>query len=106
MHFEILVEDLSGKKALDILMPKIIGNQHTFRIIAYRGIGHYIEVQTGRGKMDLLITHNQRKYIVETKIWRGEVRYQAGKQQLAAYIRRKKLRRQNPLRLKPQIREQ
>lgn len=40
MHFEILVEDLSGKKALDILMPKIIGNQHTFRVIAYRGIGH------------------------------------------------------------------
>ena len=29
------------------------------------------EVPTGRGKMDLLITHNQRKYIVETKIWRG-----------------------------------
>ena len=25
MHFEVLVEDLSGKKALDILIPKIIG---------------------------------------------------------------------------------
>ena len=24
MHFEILIEDQSGKKALDILMPKII----------------------------------------------------------------------------------
>ena len=31
MHFEILVEDSSGKKALDILMPKILGDQHTFR---------------------------------------------------------------------------
>ncbi len=40
MHFEILVEDQSGKKALDILMPKIIGNQHTFRVIAYQGIGN------------------------------------------------------------------
>ena len=49
------------------------------------GVMH-IEVQTGRGRMDLLITHNQRKYIVETKIWRGESRYQAGKQQLAAYL--------------------
>ena len=39
MHFEILVEDQSGKKALDILIPKIIGNQHTCRVIAYRGIG-------------------------------------------------------------------
>ena len=39
MHFEILVEDQSGKKTLDILMPKVIGDQHTFRVISYRGIG-------------------------------------------------------------------
>ena len=50
------------------------------------GVMH-IEVQTGRGRMDLLITHNQRKYIVETKIWRGESRYQSGKKQLAAYLK-------------------
>ena len=40
MHFEILVEDSSGKRALDILMPKILGEQHTFKVRAYRGIGH------------------------------------------------------------------
>lgn len=45
------------------------------------------EVPTGAGKMDLCITHNRRKYIVETKIWRGDVRYQMGKQQLAAYLK-------------------
>ena len=45
------------------------------------------EVATGAGKMDLLILHNQRKYIVETKIWRGNVRYEAGKKQLAAYLK-------------------
>ena len=39
MHFEILVEDRSGKRALDILTPKILGDQHTFRVIDYRGIG-------------------------------------------------------------------
>ncbi len=39
MHFEILVEDQSGKKALDILVPKIVGNAHTFRVFAYKGIG-------------------------------------------------------------------
>ena len=50
------------------------------------GVMH-IEVQTGRGRMDLLITHNQRKYIVETKIWLGDNRYQAGKKQLAAYLK-------------------
>ena len=50
------------------------------------GVMH-IEVQTGRGRMDLLITHNQRKYIVETKVWRGDRNYQAGKKQLAAYLK-------------------
>jgi hypothetical protein len=39
MHFEILVEDQSGKKALDILVPKIIGNDHTFKVFAYKGVG-------------------------------------------------------------------
>lgn len=39
MHFEVLVEDQSGKKALDILIPKIIDDRHTFKVHAYRGIG-------------------------------------------------------------------
>lgn len=39
MHFEILVEDQSGKKALDILVPKIIGEGHTCTVHAYKGIG-------------------------------------------------------------------
>ena len=40
MHFEVLVEDQSGKKALDVLIPKIIGDQHTFKVHPYEGIGH------------------------------------------------------------------
>ena len=39
MHLEILVEDSSGKRVLDILMSKILGEQHTFRVIDYRGVG-------------------------------------------------------------------
>ena len=39
MHFEILVEDQSGKRMLDILTPKIIGDKHTFKVHAYQGIG-------------------------------------------------------------------
>ncbi|RKU16976.1 hypothetical protein C6503_11385 [Candidatus Poribacteria bacterium] len=46
----------------------------------------YMEVPTGRGRMDLIILHNQRKYVVETKIWRSERSYSQGKQQLAAYL--------------------
>ncbi|MDR2169713.1 MAG: DUF4276 family protein [Planctomycetaceae bacterium] len=39
MHFEILVEDQSGEKTLNILIPKIIGNEHTFNVHSYKGIG-------------------------------------------------------------------
>lgn len=39
MHFEILVEDISGKAALERLIPKIIGEEHSVRIHAYKGIG-------------------------------------------------------------------
>ena len=50
----------------------------------------FLEVQTGRGRIDLLIIHNARKYIVETKIWEGERYYQAGKKQLVAYLKTEK----------------
>lgn len=40
MHFEILVEDQSGKAALDILVPKIIDENDTFDVKPYKGIGH------------------------------------------------------------------
>lgn len=39
MHFEVLTEDISGEKMLRILIPKIIGNTHTFTVHHYRGIG-------------------------------------------------------------------
>lgn len=47
----------------------------------------FLEVPTGRGRMDLLISYNQQKYIVETKIWEGTRRYAAGKKQLASYLK-------------------
>ena len=47
----------------------------------------YVEVRTGRGRMDLIILHNGEKYIVETKIWGGKSFYQAGKSQLAVYLK-------------------
>jgi hypothetical protein len=42
MHIEILVEDSSGEKLLQILLPKLLGYQgkpHTWRLHAYKGIG-------------------------------------------------------------------
>jgi len=40
MHIEILIEDQSGKVALDLLIPMLIENtETTFRVIPYKGIG-------------------------------------------------------------------
>ena len=39
MHFDVLVEDQSGKKALDVLIPKIIGEGHSIFVHSYKGIG-------------------------------------------------------------------
>ena len=51
-----------------------------------QGVMH-LEVQTGRGRIDLLVNHHNRKYIVETKIWQGEKSYRDGIAQLAAYLK-------------------
>ena len=61
----------------------------TYLDLFARSVGGVLsfEVETGRGRMDLLITRARRKYIVETKIWRGNIRYQMGKKQLAAYLK-------------------
>lgn len=42
MHFEILVEDASGKIALEPILEKILGpnkQDHSYRIFPYKGIG-------------------------------------------------------------------
>lgn len=39
MHFEILVEDQSGKRMLELLLPKLISAGHTTRIHPYKGVG-------------------------------------------------------------------
>ena len=61
----------------------------TYLDLFARSVGGVLsfEVGTGRGRMDLLIAHKGRKYIVETKVWRGDRRYQTGKRQLAEYLK-------------------
>lgn len=57
MHFEILVEDQSGKVALDNLVPKIIGYEHTFKVQSYKGVGRIpknINTQVDASKRILL----------------------------------------------------
>ena len=43
MHIEILTEDSSGARLLASLLPKLVGEHgepHTWRVHAYKGIGH------------------------------------------------------------------
>src|SRR5687767_11123572 len=42
MHLEVIVEDQSGAKAVDILLDKLLGpnqQQHSWRLHPYKGIG-------------------------------------------------------------------
>lgn len=56
--------------------------------------GHlYPEIPTGRGRMDVLMLYRDEKHIVETKLWRGEKRFNAGKKQLARYLQKEGVRR-------------
>ena len=56
------------------------------QVVKAQGGVMYLEVPTGRGRMDLLVVHRGRKYIIETKIWQGAASYAAGKRQLAQYL--------------------
>lgn len=39
MHIEFLVEDQSGERMLNRLLPKLLGDPHTFAIRSYKGVG-------------------------------------------------------------------
>jgi len=39
MHFEFLIEDQSGAKAMEILLPKLLDGKATYRIRPYKGLG-------------------------------------------------------------------
>jgi len=50
MHFEILIEDISGKAMLDLLLPKLLGSQDTFTVHPYKGIGRLPKNMSSSGK--------------------------------------------------------
>jgi hypothetical protein len=39
MHFEFFIEDQSSGKAMEILIPRLLGDEITFRIHTYNGLG-------------------------------------------------------------------
>lgn len=74
MHFEILVEDQSGKRMLDILIPKIVDDGHSFIVHSYKGVG--------RIPRDMRDTQNASKRILLEnlpKLLKGHGKTQAGR---------------------------
>ena len=42
MHIEVLIEDSSGHRLLDILLPQLLGRYgqtNTWRVVSYKGLG-------------------------------------------------------------------
>ncbi len=46
----------------------------------------FTEVESGEGRLDLIIVHQGRRYVIETKIWRGQSYFDQGLDQLADYL--------------------
>lgn len=46
----------------------------------------FVEVPSGRGRTDILILHQDHKYLIETKVFIDQYYFQQGKQQLADYV--------------------
>jgi len=46
----------------------------------------FSEVNSGTGRLDLLVVYHGRRYIIETKIWDGQAEFEQGLAQLARYL--------------------
>lgn len=56
---------------------------------ALQSVGGYvvIEAVSSAGEIDLLVLHRGQRFIIETKIWYNNAKYEAGKTQLVNYLR-------------------
>jgi len=81
-----------GREAFKVTpMPQEATGQYllmAYLDIVVRQIGgaHFTEINSGEGRLDLVVVHNARRYIIETKIWRGPALYEEGLSQLADYL--------------------
>ena len=81
-----------GREAFKVTpMPQEATGQYllmAYLDIVVRQIGgaHFTEINSGEGRLDLVVVHKGRRYIVETKIWRGQALYEEGLTQLADYL--------------------
>ncbi|MEK9150318.1 MAG: AAA-like domain-containing protein, partial [Candidatus Desantisbacteria bacterium] len=97
VHFKEFVERV-GVKLFDIVSSrKESAGQYllmSYLDLFIRTLDGYsiIETPSGRGRIDVLLHYNGRKYVVELKIWRGKEYFEKGKKQLIEYLRSENLK--------------
>ncbi len=55
-------------------------------IVRQLGGDLFAEVDSGAGRLDLIVAHQRQRYVIETKIWRGPNGFDKGLEQLADYL--------------------
>ncbi len=90
-HFREFVER-RGREAFKVTdMPQEATGQYllsAYLDVLMRQVGSetFVEVPSGPGRLDLIVVYQGRRYVVETKIWRGKAEFDKGVQQLATYL--------------------
>lgn len=97
VHFKEFVERI-GVRLFDIVSSLNKESAGQYLLISYldmfiRTMDGYsiIETPSGRGRIDVLLHYQGKRYVVELKIWRGERYFEKGKKQLIRYLRSENL---------------
>ncbi|MEM7127265.1 MAG: hypothetical protein AAF702_13115 [Chloroflexota bacterium] len=72
-------------------MPQEVTGQYllsAYLDILVRQVGGdvFTEVPSGPGRLDLIVAYQGQRYVVETKIWRGQAEFDKGVEQLVNYL--------------------
>lgn len=98
LHMELILTrfrefiERRGREAFKITpMPQEATGQYllmAYLDIVVRQIGadQFSEVNSGEGRLDLIVVHQGIRHIIETKIWRGQALFEEGLNQLADYL--------------------
>jgi len=81
-----------GQEAFNVTdMPQEATGQYmlmAYLEVVVRELGGdlFTEIDSGDGRIDLLIVYEGHRYVIETKIWRGPAAFDRGLTQLAGYL--------------------
>lgn len=93
-NFKLFMEEHGVRllKSEKTQRPLEISGQYllfSYLTAALQSVGGYVTIESvsSAGEIDLLAFHHGRRFIIETKIWYGQARYDEGKAQLVNYLR-------------------